>query len=97
MLPIDPAMEDPMRFFDVFRSTRAAVEVLRTYLTMWAGTMASATTDLPRPSTQFTAAGFLSVQKFPTIQYVSEKFSRSSHFVPDPGILFRSYISVRIT
>merc|ERR1719384_2154504 len=27
--------------------------------------MASATTDLPRPSTQLTAAGFLSVQKLP--------------------------------
>ena len=27
--------------------------------------MASATTDFPRPSNQFTAAGFLSVQKFP--------------------------------
>ena len=58
-------MEDPTRFFDILRSTRAEVEVLSTVLTMWAGTMASATTDLPRPSTQFTAAGFLSVQKLP--------------------------------
>jgi hypothetical protein len=49
----------------MLRSTRAEVEVLSTDLTTWAGMMASATTDLPRPSTQFTAAGFLSVQKFP--------------------------------
>lgn len=56
-----------MRFFDILRSTSAEVDVLRTDLTMWAGTIASATTDLPRPSTQFTAAGFLSVQKLPKI------------------------------
>ena len=62
---MDPAMAEPTRFFDVLRSTRAEVDVFRTDLMMWAGTMASATTDLPRPSTQFTAAGFLSVQKLP--------------------------------
>ena len=62
---MDPAMAEPIRFFDMLRSTKAEVEVLSTDLTMCAGTMASATTDLPRPSTQFTAAGFLSVQKFP--------------------------------
>jgi len=60
-------MEEPMRFLDILRSTSAEVEVLRTVLTIKAGTMASATTDLPRPSTQLTAAGFLSVQKFPKI------------------------------
>jgi len=64
---MDPAMEEPMRFLDILRSTSAEVEVLRTVLTIKAGTMASATTDLPRPSTQLTAAGFLSVQKFPKI------------------------------
>ena len=64
---MEPAMEEPMRFFDILRSTSAEVDVLRTDLTMWAGTIASATTDLPRPSTQFTAAGFLSVQKLPKI------------------------------
>ena len=56
-------MEDPMRFFDMLRSTRAEVEVLRTDLTTWAGTTASATTDLPRPSIQLIAAGFLSKNK----------------------------------
>ena len=66
-IPMDPAMEEPMRFLDILRSTSAEVEVLRTVLTIKAGTMASATTDLPRPSTQLTAAGFLSVQKFPKI------------------------------
>ena len=64
-LPMDPAMEDPTRFFDILRSTRAEVDVLSTVLIIWAGTMASATTDLPLPSTQLTAAGFLSVQKLP--------------------------------
>ena len=59
-LPMEAAMEDPMRFFDMLRSTRAEVEVLRTDLTTWAGTTASATTDLPRPSIQLIAAGFLS-------------------------------------
>ena len=88
MVPIDPAIEDPIRFFDVLRSTRAAVEVLRTYFTMWAGTMASATTDLPRPSTQFTAAGFLSVQKFPTKQKGLEELC--GHLVSKPGTQFRS-------
>merc|ERR1719471_192280 len=33
--------------------------------------MASATTDLPLPSTQLTAAGFLSVQKFPEREIIS--------------------------
>merc|ERR1719430_1974580 len=32
--------------------------------------MASATTDFPLPSTQLTAAGFLSVQKFPERDYL---------------------------
>merc|ERR1719507_918323 len=33
--------------------------------------MASATTDFPLPSTQLTAAGFLSVQKFPEREIIS--------------------------
>ena len=45
--PMLPAMEEPTRFLEMFRSTRAAVDVLRTVLTMCAGTMASDTTDLP--------------------------------------------------
>lgn len=58
-------MEDPTRFFDMLRSTKAEVDVLSTVLIILAGTIASATTDLPLPSTQLTAAGFLSVQKLP--------------------------------
>ena len=58
-------MEDPMRFLLTLSSTRAAVEVLSRFFITLAGTTASATTDLPRPSNQLTAAGFLSVQKFP--------------------------------
>ena len=58
-------MEEPTRFFEILRSTRAEVDVLRTDLTTCAGTTASATTDFPRPSTQLIAAGFLSVYRFP--------------------------------
>ena len=64
-------MAEPTRFLEMLRSTRAEVDVLRTVLMMWAGTMASAHTDLPRPSTQLTAAGFLSVQKFPEREIIS--------------------------
>ena len=78
---MDPAMEEPTRFLEMLRSTRAEVEVLRTVLTMWAGTMASATTDLPRPSTQLTAAGFLSVQKLPEREMISMSGNTSSILV----------------
>ena len=84
--PMLPAMDDPTRFLEMLRSTRAEVEVFSTELTMCAGTMAwkvlvianedgrdltSATTDFPLPSTQLTAAGFLSVQKFPEREIIS--------------------------
>ena len=38
--PMLPAMDDPMRFLEMLRSTRAEVEVFSTELTMCAGTMA---------------------------------------------------------
>ena len=75
---MDPAMDEPTRFLEMLRSTRAEVEVLRTVLTMCAGTMASDTTDLPLPSTQLMAAGFLSVQKLPESEMISMSGNTSS-------------------
>ncbi|KAH3670242.1 hypothetical protein OGATHE_003055 [Ogataea polymorpha] len=54
-------MADPMRFLDTFSSTNASTSDLSTFLTVSAGTMAAATTLLPRPSIQLMAAAFLSV------------------------------------
>ncbi len=76
-------MAEPIRFFDILRSTNAEVEVLRTDLTTWAGMMASATTDLPRPSTQFTAAGFLSVQKLPE-EEIQPRYRRDVGYLAFP-------------
>ena len=60
--PILPAIADPIRFFFVLRLTRSPTVVLSTLLTIAPEMTASATTDLPRPSIQLIAAGFLSVQ-----------------------------------
>ena len=91
---MDPAMAEPTRFLALLRSTRAEVEVLRTDLMMCAGTIASATTDLPRPSTQLMAAGFLSVQKLPerlttsmsgntsSIRWIANSVALLSMFIP---------------
>ena len=38
--PMLPAMDDPTRFLEMLRSTKAEVEVFSTELTMCAGTMA---------------------------------------------------------
>jgi len=48
--PMLPATAEPIRFLEIFTSTRACTVVLRTELTTSAGTTASQTTDLPRPS-----------------------------------------------
>jgi len=48
--PMLPATAEPIRFLEIFTSTRACTVVLRTDLTTSAGTTASQTTDLPRPS-----------------------------------------------
>ena len=48
--PMLPAMAEPIKFLLMLRSTRAATVVLSVVVTMLAGTMASHTTDLPRPS-----------------------------------------------
>ena len=76
-------MEDPTRFFDMLRSTKAEVDVLSTVRIILAGTMASATTDLPLPSTQFTAAGFLSVQKLPRDTGYHETYKRYVPYLID--------------
>uniref|UniRef100_A0A6B0U4H7 Putative secreted protein n=1 Tax=Ixodes ricinus TaxID=34613 RepID=A0A6B0U4H7_IXORI len=60
--PTLPAMAEPIKFFVMFTSTKAWVFVLRTSFTTLAGIVASQTTLFPRPSIQFSAAGFLSVQ-----------------------------------
>mmetsp|Transcript_1519 Transcript_1519/g.3035 ORF Transcript_1519/g.3035 Transcript_1519/m.3035 type:complete len:229 (-) Transcript_1519:135-821(-) len=62
-----PATIDPTRFFTLFTSTRLADVVFNTLLTMSSWIIVSQTTLFPRPSIQFTADGFLSVQKFPEI------------------------------
>ena len=49
----------------VYAHCMDGLEGLLTCLTVWAGTVVSHTMDLPLPSTQLMAAGFLSVQKFP--------------------------------
>ena len=51
--PMLPAMADPIRFLAMLSSTRAVTVVLRVDVTMLAGTMASHTTDLPRPSSLY--------------------------------------------
>jgi hypothetical protein len=48
--PMLPATAEPIRFLEIFTSTRACTVVLRSDLTTSAGTTASQTTDLPRPS-----------------------------------------------
>ncbi|GMP37216.1 hypothetical protein CsSME_00009006 [Camellia sinensis var. sinensis] len=63
--PSAPAMAEPVRFFSMFSSTNDATSVFRTFSTTASFIITSQTTDLPRPSIQFTAAGFLSEQKFP--------------------------------
>ena len=63
--PIEPAIADPTKFLYVFTSTIAAGSTLSTERTSEAGMTASTATDLPRPSIQLTADGFLSVQKLP--------------------------------
>jgi hypothetical protein len=60
--PIDPAIALPTRFFLMFRLHSASTVVLSTFFTTLPGITASATTLFPRPSIQFIAAGFLSVQ-----------------------------------
>mmetsp|Transcript_22188 Transcript_22188/g.51237 ORF Transcript_22188/g.51237 Transcript_22188/m.51237 type:complete len:287 (+) Transcript_22188:168-1028(+) len=60
--PTLPAMAEPTRFLRIATSTNAGTLVLRVFLTTALGMTASTTTDLPLPSIQFTAAGFLSAQ-----------------------------------
>ena len=48
--PMLPATAEPMRFLVMFTSIRAWTEVFSTFVTTSAGTIASATTDFPRPS-----------------------------------------------
>mmetsp|Transcript_17751 Transcript_17751/g.68860 ORF Transcript_17751/g.68860 Transcript_17751/m.68860 type:complete len:279 (+) Transcript_17751:334-1170(+) len=63
--PMEPAMAEPTRFFCVFRSSISSTLLFSTVCTMLRLIVASTTTDLPRPSTQLTAAGFLSVHRLP--------------------------------
>mmetsp|Transcript_19347 Transcript_19347/g.64860 ORF Transcript_19347/g.64860 Transcript_19347/m.64860 type:complete len:209 (-) Transcript_19347:270-896(-) len=63
--PMEPASALPMRFLCMLSRAMAAGVVLSTFSTMGPGITASADTDLPRPSTQLIAEGFLSVQKLP--------------------------------
>ena len=63
--PMLPACAEPTRFLALLRSTILSGVVLSTSETILAGTTASQHTDLPRPSSQLMAAGFLSVQKLP--------------------------------
>merc|ERR1719495_140479 len=60
--------------------------------------MASATTDFPLPSTQLTAAGFLSVQKFPEREIISMSGKTSNillvaNSVDSGGLLVRAEVS----
>lgn len=48
--PILPAMAEPIIFFEIFTSTNAWTLVFKAVVTISAGTIASQTTDLPRPS-----------------------------------------------
>ena len=60
--PIDPASAAPIRFFTVFRRMMSATSHLRVEWRMRLGIWTSQETDLPRPSSQLAAEGFLSVQ-----------------------------------
>ena len=60
--PMLPAMAEPTKFLLRLRSISAFTDVFSTDLTTSALIVASHTTDLPRPSIQFIAEGFLSVQ-----------------------------------
>lgn len=50
--PIEPAMADPIRFFDTFSWTMLLTSLFKTSLVTFAGTMALATMPLPRLLTQ---------------------------------------------
>ena len=63
--PMLPAMAEPVRFLAMLRSQSADVVVLSVVSMMSPGMMAWHVTDLPRPSIQLMAAGFLSVQTLP--------------------------------
>ncbi|BAT06215.1 Os08g0512801, partial [Oryza sativa Japonica Group] len=60
--PRAPATAEPARFLITLSSTNDCTLVFSTFLTTSSLITASQTTDLPRPSIQFTAAGFLSEQ-----------------------------------
>jgi len=70
--PRAPAIAEPARFLIVFSSTSDCTFVFRTFFTTSSLITASQTTDFPRPSIQFTAAGFLSEQKLPDLK--SERY-----------------------
>merc|ERR1719419_163608 len=76
--PMLPAIAEPIRFLLVLRSTTAWTDVFSRDFTTVLGTTASHTTDLPRPSSQLTADGFLSVQKFPLRLMISMSLKNSS-------------------
>ena len=59
--PRVPAKLEPTRFFTVFSRTMSAMEHFRTERRIDSGTVTSQDTDLPRPSSQLAAEGFLSV------------------------------------
>ena len=59
--PSVPAKLEPTRFFTVFNRTISAMEHFKTDRRMFSGMVTSQDTDLPRPSNQFAAEGFLSV------------------------------------
>mmetsp|Transcript_35788 Transcript_35788/g.83528 ORF Transcript_35788/g.83528 Transcript_35788/m.83528 type:complete len:308 (+) Transcript_35788:566-1489(+) len=63
--PSAPAIAEPMRFLAVLSCTIASTLVLSVLRTMSPLIVASTTTEQPRPSTQFTAADFLSQHMFP--------------------------------
>ena len=63
--PLVPAIADPTKFFAVLSCAAASGVVLSTRETTSAGSVASATTEQPRPSIQLTAAGFLSEHRLP--------------------------------
>ena len=61
--PMDPAMIEPRRFLDWLSSTSRSAVVFKTFSRISWERIASATTDLPRPSIQFNAEGFLSASE----------------------------------
>ncbi|OPY41771.1 MAG: hypothetical protein A4E41_00711 [Methanoregulaceae archaeon PtaU1.Bin066] len=63
--PSEPAAADPTRFFLRFTSAIVRASVLKTEDMRASSSQTPAQTLLPRPRTTFTAAGFLSVQRFP--------------------------------